>query len=100
MTHVHMTMIAEEMTIAIKYATMVNANVNHVQVIISAKLIWSRLICMIENVKNKEMVNFIVKIANARRMKFVFLVDALTQVRLKIAVPDIFVKRTKFIDLT
>ena len=49
---------------------------------------------MIENVKNKEMVNFTVKIANARRMKFVFLVDALTQVRLKIAVPDIFVKRT------
>ena len=85
MTHVHMTMIAEEMTIAIKYATMVNANVNDATDIINAKLILP-LTCLIENAKNKEMVNFTVQIANARRMKFAFLEDAFMRVRLKIAV--------------
>ena len=93
-----MTMIVKEMRIVIKYAIMVNACVNDAKVIINAKIILP-LTCTIENVKSKETVNIIVKIANARRMKFVFLVDALTQVRLKIAVPDIFVKRTNWIEM-
>ena len=93
-----MTMIVKEMRIVIKYAIMVNACVNDAKVIINAKLILP-LTCMIENVKNKTMATFTVQIANARRMKFVFLVDALTQVRLKIAVPDIFVKRTNWIEM-
>ena len=76
MKYVQKIVIVKEIENAIKYATMGNANVNNVTTTMNANRAIAKLNYIQGNVRAKEMGIYIVRIANAKEMKFVLKKDA------------------------